>query len=600
MEHAFGESFSGVRLHRDGDAAAVSRELSARAFAVGPHVAFGSGEYAPGTPVGDALIAHELAHVAQQRGADPTFDRKADQAEGAAPELEEDADRSAVQAVASIWGLARTRSAGWLQAAMPRLRSGLRLNRCGQQATAPTPAPAPAPPVAAPPAPYAWRNTTLKGMVDGTDTAAAIIVYIGTLSAADQAIAQEDLQQGRRDYADRGVLPDAVQKMNVVLQRLFRDIAVGQAPGVTAPVGGWPAGTAPPALTAGTHTPTSAERDRLRDAMVPPGQAPGALPDFHSTIATNPDSYETRVSRAIDDWVRALTAQLVTGKGPREHADPRKVNSWSRYEEVANVAKEEVDKVFGAYGNGPPFRHGTAAHPGNLMDRFEDEQASRAGQTPTEKSDQAKELVRYVIQSDDTIRTINHEHGAVVTRTTLSPGESEAEATILDRVVNNRGTHHEAALLDIDRGWEGVAVPGMVWLQRWRRPTRAGQREHFWDTLQIMMHEYIHTLEHPAYRAYALSQPGGAQGLQYNTLIEGMCSAFTETAWANVRITPAMARRVEGRDRGTAADTAAAVPDVSNRRYGSFNEAMAMISVVGPRNAYAAYFLGEVDLVRGS
>ena len=28
-----------------------------------------AGEYQPGSPVGDALVAHELAHVAQQRGA---------------------------------------------------------------------------------------------------------------------------------------------------------------------------------------------------------------------------------------------------------------------------------------------------------------------------------------------------------------------------------------------------------------------------------------------------------------------------------------------------------------------------------------------------
>jgi Domain of unknown function (DUF4157) len=130
MEAAFEQSFADVRVHRDEPAAALSRELSARAFAVGPHVAFGAGEYAPGTPVGDALIAHELAHVQQQRGAHPAVERKNEVAAPPAPALEEDADRSAVHAVASLWGLARPGSRGLIENSMPRLRSGLRLNRC--------------------------------------------------------------------------------------------------------------------------------------------------------------------------------------------------------------------------------------------------------------------------------------------------------------------------------------------------------------------------------------------------------------------------------------------------------------------------------------
>jgi hypothetical protein len=68
MESAFGTSFSDVRIHTDGNAAALSSELNAHAFTVGADVAFGAGEYRPGTIAGDALIAHELAHVVQQRG----------------------------------------------------------------------------------------------------------------------------------------------------------------------------------------------------------------------------------------------------------------------------------------------------------------------------------------------------------------------------------------------------------------------------------------------------------------------------------------------------------------------------------------------------
>jgi hypothetical protein len=66
METGFGSSFSGVRIHADGEAARLSDLVNARAFTHGSDVFFGGGEYAPGTAAGDRLLAHELAHTLQQ------------------------------------------------------------------------------------------------------------------------------------------------------------------------------------------------------------------------------------------------------------------------------------------------------------------------------------------------------------------------------------------------------------------------------------------------------------------------------------------------------------------------------------------------------
>ncbi|WP_255990863.1 eCIS core domain-containing protein [Chitinolyticbacter albus] len=68
MERAFGQDFSDVRLHHDGAADAMSRDLGARAFTVGSHVYFAGGEFAPESPEGQRLLAHELTHVVQQGG----------------------------------------------------------------------------------------------------------------------------------------------------------------------------------------------------------------------------------------------------------------------------------------------------------------------------------------------------------------------------------------------------------------------------------------------------------------------------------------------------------------------------------------------------
>ena len=60
---------SDVRVHTDDTADRLNRSVSARAFATGTDVYFAKGEYSPGSAAGDRLIAHELAHVVQQRGA---------------------------------------------------------------------------------------------------------------------------------------------------------------------------------------------------------------------------------------------------------------------------------------------------------------------------------------------------------------------------------------------------------------------------------------------------------------------------------------------------------------------------------------------------
>ena len=66
MEPRFGQDFSRVRVHTDARAAESARAVNALAYTVGRDVVFGAGQYAPGTPEGHRLIAHELAHVMQQ------------------------------------------------------------------------------------------------------------------------------------------------------------------------------------------------------------------------------------------------------------------------------------------------------------------------------------------------------------------------------------------------------------------------------------------------------------------------------------------------------------------------------------------------------
>ena len=76
FEPRLGYELSQVRTHTDAAARDSARTLSARAYTVGQHIAFGAGEYAPHTGRGRRLMAHELAHVIQQDGQDHGIQRQ--------------------------------------------------------------------------------------------------------------------------------------------------------------------------------------------------------------------------------------------------------------------------------------------------------------------------------------------------------------------------------------------------------------------------------------------------------------------------------------------------------------------------------------------
>lgn len=125
MESAFGTSFSHVQLHTDSKASALSGSMNARAFAVGNHIAFGSGEYQPGTLAGDALIAHELAHVIQQKETSQNILRaKSDSADSG---YEMDADKSAYNFLIN-----QTLPGSQKKSLRPKMKSGLSIHSCGK------------------------------------------------------------------------------------------------------------------------------------------------------------------------------------------------------------------------------------------------------------------------------------------------------------------------------------------------------------------------------------------------------------------------------------------------------------------------------------
>ncbi len=88
FEPRFGQDFSDVRVHADAQAAEAASGVNARAYTYGSDIVFGAGQYAPESAEGKRLMAHELAHVLQQRGGGESIQRDVDDDVEAAPPAE--------------------------------------------------------------------------------------------------------------------------------------------------------------------------------------------------------------------------------------------------------------------------------------------------------------------------------------------------------------------------------------------------------------------------------------------------------------------------------------------------------------------------------
>jgi hypothetical protein len=67
LEDRMGADFSDVRVHTGEKADSSARSINAQAYTVGSDVVFRSGAYEPDSPSGRHVLAHELAHVMQQK-----------------------------------------------------------------------------------------------------------------------------------------------------------------------------------------------------------------------------------------------------------------------------------------------------------------------------------------------------------------------------------------------------------------------------------------------------------------------------------------------------------------------------------------------------
>ena len=338
----------------------------------------------------------------------------------------------------------------------------------------------------------------------------------------------------------------------------------------------------------GTHALSAAERAAAVGAMVA-APVPGAPLVFKNDLGPPKGTYGKRIRKRLDALVKALHKSLFEDKKPLR-ADPAKnFHSWARLEAPALEAQKVVDAMFASQYGGPGAKPPLTHAGGNLIDQWEDEVAINAAKTAPKKKKKAADKAWYLINAN--CADINAEHSAVPSRAT----EKGILKPIVAQLVNTKAKVQK--MLDLDIGWEGAQLDGIVYLQRFKStdPDAAAAKEanrvQMWELFHTCIHEYLHTLAHGDFNAYAESFRAAGDETRYNTLTEGFCDFFTLTVRSTLN-PAAVQAGVEG-----PYANGKPPPVVDPGVYPSHRQAEQLVGIVGIKNAQRAYFAGQTALI---
>ncbi|NVO10578.1 MAG: DUF4157 domain-containing protein [Bacteroidales bacterium] len=539
MGQKIGGNFNNVRVHTDDNAVQMSKEIGAKAFTHGNDIYFNSGKYNPDSFSGKHLLTHELTHTIQQGG---KVGRSIQRKIGDGHDLK--SPRFAlVEDLESVYDSEKSIEKGATGDPV----------RIIQQALLDT-----------------GQTLPIYG-VDGkfeveTETAVTGFQTAQGLATAIKGKVDDKTMESLDTYfLDYSHMAELAKSMNPP----------------TNPTKGteYAKGKAPAELYKGTRALDPSEKTYLEYSRTTEVKAPigGVLPTFNEGVP--PDDYTTKVDEVTKKTIDFLYDKLGKGKAV-DHADPAKLHDWKDIENLALLAKIEVDKVFGKYVEGNAFVVGT-----NLFDGWEDKEAKFTAGGASFEQDSVEWRVNKIF-SGSTIGTIDQKYGAVQSR--------PKEKGILDGIRTKYTTDptYRTKLIEIHKGWPGYADPTTqsIYLQRFKSADNAENREFMWRTFQTCVHEYIHTLEHSGsdtYRSGLGEMKGG------KTFREGMTEYFTHIVLSNVTYDAAFRKKVEG----SFNDPLIVHPIPKYTGYAEAKNAEKIAGLVGLRNVMAAYFLGDTKFV---
>lgn len=343
-------------------------------------------------------------------------------------------------------------------------------------------------------------------------------------------------------------------------------------------------GKAPKELLAGTHVPDAAERGALSDALSTETKADprtGAPPTFVDVV--NGQKYGDRIEAAVN---KVIDGQLAWAQPMENDRKAGHLYDWGDIEKVGVQSKNTTDASFGSYATGKPLK--ATGVDAKIKDAWEFKEKQLAAD-PGAAGDAATWRVTKILDGHAAISAIDAEHGAVQSRV--------AEKAIVDPLRTKIATARKADLVLIHKAWPAFASGNDVFIQRIEKHDAKGGfdkaegRTYMWKTFQTIIHEYIHTLEHPAHKSYRSTLPAQKGGF---TLREGTTDYFTKIAYNNTdRTDPTLRVNIEGPFH----EAAVVHPVPALTTYRESVNAERAAGIVGLPNLCGAFFLGQVELI---
>ena len=351
LEPRLGGDLSGVRIHTDEVGARLARSIDADAFTTGSHVVFGSGQYSSDSSQGRRLLAHELAHVVQQRSTpgsavvhrkamatrfseEPTLD---DISEGKKVLKEGDKGESVIRVTTALYDLGHYSITVIDESFDPPLTSAVMKFQTVMGLSGSVPA----------------------GVVEKQTFAALDSKFAGSFTVERDVL-------GRQKSAD---IDKQTQSLDPAERAASRK-AISTAPRVD-PITGLPPKFVPDIPLKGKFA------DRLRAVV------------------------ETVILAEYD----------AMGKGKAAaHADPAKLYSWGTVDAIAVKAQAAVNGRFKEYLVGrptSPLKHGVS-----IFDAWSDKVAALAAGGVAAEDDAASWRVKKILDMDEKVKKLDDEHGA--------------------------------------------------------------------------------------------------------------------------------------------------------------------------------------------
>jgi hypothetical protein len=196
------------------------------------------------------------------------------------------------------------------------------------------------------------------------------------------------------------------------------------------------------------------------------------------------------------------------------------------------------------------------------------------------------------MNTEDSIEKLNQQYGADPSR------REEKGLAMMIRIYLGEEMHDK--LLDIERGWDASAEKeGGVRIQMFKSATAEGNRRLMWDRFGTLVHEYVHTLAHKNWRQFR-EDTQAKDSKAALAVREGVTEFLSRAVLSTINPNDKTTRQaIEGDYYEDDYDGNGGAPDISSA--GGYNtgtsRAEQLVGAVGIHNVYAAYFLGQTQLV---